>query len=162
MTPSAFHQPQRQSSYNQSPYVEDIDLSTLPDVEVVANAPEWVYVERLLSKPKTVPEPTEKAEYPSGWQPQTIDPTKAPYMIHRNKNHMIPVYLHTGERNQRQITMVKRIQGDIHALAEDLLIFLEDYTGRKVPMRINEYTGIIFIKRDYVNLIKDYLMKKGY
>lgn len=158
----SFQQPLRQISYRQSPYVETIDKSTLPEVQVVKNPPEWKYVERLLGKSATVPVPTEKTQYPSGWRPQTIDPSQAPYMIRRSKNHMVPVYLKISFRGYRRQTIIRYIQGDIHALAEELRVFLEDYTGRKMAIRINEFSGQIWIKRDYVNLIKDYLVKKGY
>lgn len=152
----------RQLTYNQSPFLDDIDKSTLPEVEIVKNPPEWKYVERLLSNAVTVPVPSPKAEYPSGWKPQTIDPSQARYMIHRNKNHMMPIYLKIQHRGYRRITIVKYIQGDIWALAEDLRAFLEDYTGRKILIRVHEFSGQLWIRRDFVNLIKDYLMEQGY
>lgn len=152
----------RQVSYTSSPFVEDIDKSTLPEVEIVKNPPEWKYVERLLSNAATVPVPTPKTEYPSGWKPQTIDPNKAEYMIHRNKNHMVPIYLKIQHRGYRRITIIKNIQGNIWILAEELRNFLEDYTGRKILIRVQEFSGQIWIRKDYVNLVKDYLMEKGY
>lgn len=152
----------RQLTYNSSPFLDDIDTSTLPEVEIVQNPPEWKYVERLLTSALTVPVPTPKAEYPSGWKPQTVDPSQATYMIHRTKNHMVPIYLKIQQRGYRRITIIKNIQGDIWALAEDLRAFLEDYTGRLVLIRVQEFSGQIWIRKDYVNLVKDYLVQKGY
>lgn len=151
----------RYSSYEQSPSIDTINRDSLPEVQIIENAPEWKFVQRLLPK-KTIPLPTEKSEYPSGWKPQTIDPSKAKYFVPRNKSHLLQVYLFIQNRGQRRITRIKKVHGDIYAMGEELRRFLEDYTGRKHAIRINEYSGTIFIKGDYVNLIKQYLMDKGF
>lgn len=151
----------RYISYEQSPSIDTINYDSLPEVEIIKNAPEWKFVQLLLRKP-TIATPTIKPEYPSGWKPQTIDPSKAKYYIRRSKNHQLPIHLFIQQRGMRRITQIKRVSGDIYAMGEELRLFLEDYTGRKHAMRINEYSGTIFIKGDYVNLIKPYLMDKGF
>nr|AAL68288.1 RE35556p [Drosophila melanogaster] len=88
-------QPALMSSFRSSREVQELDK--YPEVEVVANPPEWRFVERLLPA-KTVPQPVEKPKYPSGWQPQKEDGSELGYHVARTKNHMVPVYLHTRFR----------------------------------------------------------------
>lgn len=137
-----------------------IDVNQQPEVEVVKNPPEWKYVEQVLA-PTIIPKPQPKAEYPSGWKPQTIDPTKTPYLIRRTKNDMIPVYLEITFRGTKRVTVIRRIEGDIFAFEEELTNFLEDYLKRKFVIRVNEYSGEIKVRGDYVNLVKHFLMQKG-
>lgn len=75
---------------------------------------------------------------------------------------MVPVYLSITYRGTRRVTELQKIEGDIWALAEELRDFLEDYTDRKMAIRVQEFSGQIWIKGDYVNLIKDYLVDKGF
>lgn len=151
----------RHGSFDRSPLVDQIDASKLPQIEIVRNPPEWKFVEQLLPA-ATVPIPTIKKEYPSGWRPQTIDPSQTKYFIRRNKSHMVPVHLSITFRGTRRVTELQKIEGDIWALAEELRDFLEDYTDRKMAIRVQEFSGQIWIKGDYVNLIKDYLVDKGF
>lgn len=149
------------SSYDSSPLVDTIDLSKQPNIEVIRDAPEWKYVEQVLA-PQLIPEPTRKAEYPSGWKPQTINPRETPYMIPRTKNGMLPVYLQILFRGTKRVTHIRLIQGDIFAFEEELTNFLEDYLKRKFVIRANEFSGTIKITGDYVNLIKYFLSEKGF
>lgn len=151
----------RHGSFDTSPMIDQIDAAKLPQIEILRNPPEWKFVEHLLPA-ATVPTPTIKKEYPSGWRPQTIDPSQSKYFIRRNKNHMVPVYLSITFRGTRRVTELMKIEGDIWALAEELRDFLEDYTDRKMAIRVQEFSGQIWIKGDYVNLIKGYLMDKGF
>lgn len=113
--------------------------------------------------PSIVPKPKPKPEYPSGWQPQhQIDETKSPYFIARTKNFMFPVYLCTTYRGQRRTTVIRRVQGDIWKLEEELRALVEKHRGKICASRINEMSGQIRFHGDYVNLIKDYLQKKGF
>lgn len=112
--------------------------------------------------PSTIPSPIVKNEYPSGWTPQTVDPNKTSYFLQRTKNHMIPVYLEIFYRGTKRVTTIRRIKGDIWALDADLTKLVESYRGRKIVTRVNEFSGSITIRGDYVNLVKDYLIKKGF
>lgn len=154
-------QPIRYSSYQASPLVDEIDKSTLPNVKIEQNPPEWKYVEAILS-PLIIPQPILKSEYPSGWKPPTIDPKSTPYFIKRSRNHMIPVYLVITFRGTRRQTRIKRIQGDIWAFEADLRVFLQDYMKKNMSMRVNEFSGEIKILGDYVNLVKHFLSEKGF
>ncbi|XP_054730205.1 probable 39S ribosomal protein L49, mitochondrial [Anastrepha obliqua] len=134
-----------------------------PEIEIVHNAPEWKYVERLLP-PKTVPKPITKAEYPSGWKPQTAATLPdLKYFVARTKNHMVPVYLQTTFRGQRRITVVRRIQGDIWELEKELRIVVEKArNGKLCASRVNEMSGQIHFHGDYVDVIREHLKEKGF
>lgn len=151
----------RYSSYYSSPLVDGVDKSTLPNVKIDRNPDEWKYVEQILA-PLTVPQPTAKSEYPSGWKPQTIDPNSTPYFIKRNKNHMIPIYVKIQFRGTRRRTHIRHIQGDIWALEADIRRFLEDYMKKKMSIRVNEFSGEIRVSGDYVNLLQHFLGEKGF
>lgn len=151
----------RYGSYYTSPFEENIDKSTIPNVKIEQNPPEWKYVEQVLA-PLVIPQPTAKASYPSGWKPPKIDPSSVPYFIGRTRNHMIPVYLVISFRGMRRQTKIHRIQGDIWKCEAELREFLEDYMKKKMSMRVNEYTRDIILGGDYVNLVKHFLTEKGF
>ncbi|KAH8343260.1 hypothetical protein KR059_007643 [Drosophila kikkawai] len=153
-------QPALLSSFRSSREVQELDQ--YPDVEVVANPPEWRFVERLLP-PATVPQPEMKQEYPSGWRPQKEDGSKSGYYVARTKNHMVPVYLHTRFRGQRRITVVRRVQGDIWSLEKDLRAVVEQSrNGKLCATRVNELSGQIHIHGDHVDILRGYLKEKGF
>lgn len=125
------------------------------------NPPEWKYVERALAV-KTIQKPLEKTEYPSGWRPQQPEAFTYPFYLKRTRSHMVPVYLDLGFRNMRKRTIIRYISGDIWALHTELYDYVTYYMARKQRTRVNEYTGTISFAGDHVNLIRDYLMKKGF
>lgn len=128
--------------------------------EVTSNPEEWKYVERIL--PLTVvPDPKPKESYPSGWIPQSPGAVKLPYFVERTKNHMMPVYLEFGFRNIRRLTVIKKIQGDIWLLENELRGFLQKENYVPLRSQVNEFTRIITFHGDHVNAIKYYLTKKG-
>ena len=153
--------PKRYSSYRSSTVVED--LSQYPEVEIIKNPPEWKYVERLLPS-QLIPVPQIKQTYSSGWQPQKSSLCdKSKYFIARTKNHMIPVYLHRTFRGERRVTVIRRIEGDLWTLEKELREIVEkSRNGKLCASRVNEMSGQIRFHGDYVNLIKDHLMSKGY
>lgn len=141
-------------------YVED--LKGLPDYEVLESPPQWKYVERLLFS-KTVPKPVSKEEYPSGWIPQSPDCVNQPYYVPRNKNHMVPVHLKLTFRGQRKITLIKKVQGDIWLLAEEMKAYLKTkHSSKFIIFRVHELSGNIEVKGDFYYDVKDFLLKKGF
>lgn len=136
-------------------------MSKLPNAKIEQNPPEWKYVEQILPS-YIIPEPSVKSKYPSGWKPQTVDPATVPYFITRSKFHEVPVYLRITYRGTRRHTLIKFIKGDIWALEAELRAFLEDHLKKNMSMRINEFSGQITILGDYVNLVKHFLLQKGY
>lgn len=152
-------QPARDSSYQGSKLIGPPSLYT--DVEISRSPEEWKFVERLL--PKTfIPEPTLKSDYPSGWKPPTESSCSHPYFVERNRNHMYPLYLKIQGRGERKTTKLKRIQGDIWALHDDLKKYLEDRSKKYVYLQIQEVSGHINIKGDYVSVVEEWLQDKGF
>lgn len=75
---------------------------------------------------------------------------------------MPPIYLIRTFRGMRQVTELTHIEGDIWALQPELKQYLENVTGRPMGMRVNEITGQIKIRGDYVNRVKDWFYSKGF
>ncbi|XP_019532853.2 large ribosomal subunit protein mL49 [Aedes albopictus] len=155
--PALCSNPIRNGSFRSSEPVGDI--AQFPEVEVIKNAPEWKYVERLLA-PRVVPTPEVKVEYPSGWKPPQPKPDLK-YFVARTKNHMLPVYLHRTFRGQRILTTVRRIDGDIWQLEAELRYLLEKRLKKSIVTRVNEMNGQIELKGDFVTIVEEFLLEKG-
>lgn len=125
------------------------------------NPPEWIYVEALLA-PKTVPVPTPKTEYISVWRPPQPVKGSDSYAVYRNKNQMMPVYLKATHRGLRKLTIVKRIDGDIWKLHDELKRLVEESAKKEVLTRVNELSSQIHLRGDFVQIVYDYLLKKGF
>lgn len=151
----------RPSSFRSSVPVNVTDHPA--SVQVSRDPAEWKFVEAILSKP-LVPEPptTTTANFPSGWQPQVDNVDGLPYFVARTKNHMQPVYLCTYFRGQRRLTKVRRVQGDIWQLERELhATIVQRLGGKEIVSRVNEMSGQIWFKGDYVNIVKEFLASKG-
>lgn len=149
----------RSSSFKTSEFFEGYEKH--PKVEIVRNPPEWVHVEALLA-PKTVPIPSCKPEYKTSWQPPKVENNQYSYQIYRNKNQMIPVYLKETHRGLRKITVVKRIDGNIWELHNELKQLAETTAKKRVVTRVNELSSQIHLRGDFVEVIHDFLLKKGF
>lgn len=152
----------KEATFNSRLYpADEVNLEQQPKFQTFQNPPEWKYVERLIPTP-TVPQVTPKAEYPSGWKPPSKESLTYPYHIRRNKNCMVPVYLKVSFRNIRKQTIIKNITGDIWELNREITEYVENYMQNRVRTRVNEFVGRIEVNGDYMNLIKDYLISKGF
>ncbi|XP_012284778.1 probable 39S ribosomal protein L49, mitochondrial [Orussus abietinus] len=150
----------RWSSFTASPKYDE--NASYPDFEVSRDPQEWKCVEDLLA-PKLIPAPPSGKEFPSGWRPQNMTLAKKhPYFVARTKNHMQPVYLLITFRGVRKITTLNKIQGNIWKLEAELKEYIEEYVGKKVGTRINEATGQLRFRGDYVLLVKEWLTSKGF
>ncbi|XP_047028013.1 probable 39S ribosomal protein L49, mitochondrial [Helicoverpa zea] len=147
------------SNYAHSPFVTRIKEQY--DYEIVKNPPEWEYVQRLLPM-DTIPAVTPKDHYPSGWIPPKEEAKNLPYFIARTKNHEIPIYLEITYRGIRKITMVRRIEGDIWLMNDEIKSFLKEKNGRYVETRVHEVGRFIEAKGDYVNDLREWAHSKGF
>lgn len=75
---------------------------------------------------------------------------------------MVPVYLKVDHRGLRRQTTIKNINGDIWELYHDVMGHIKSYMARDERAKVNEFTRQIIINGDYVNLLKDYLISKGF
>uniref|UniRef100_A0A6B2EEY0 Large ribosomal subunit protein mL49 n=1 Tax=Phlebotomus kandelakii TaxID=1109342 RepID=A0A6B2EEY0_9DIPT len=149
----------RHSSFRSSPQFGQLDDH--PPVEIAKNPPEWKFVERLLG-PDAVPAPKFRTNYPSGWRPQQPDAASCEYFIARTRNHMLPVYMVEKFRGSKKVTVVRKIEGNIWKLEEELRAVVEQAAGKKVLSRVNEMSGQIKFTGAFVNVIKDYIQEKGF
>lgn len=139
-----------------------VDLGDVKvNYEVTKDPKEWKYVENILP-PLVIPDPKPKSEYPSGWQPPAENVAERPYYVERTKNHMIPVYMKTYRRNQKRLTYLKKIKGDIWLLHKELYDFLQKESVKLIRSQVNEFAGYICFHGDHVNAIKYYLTQKGF
>ncbi|XP_072947527.1 large ribosomal subunit protein mL49 [Epargyreus clarus] len=147
------------SSYSQSPFVTRIKEQY--EFEVAKNPPEWKYVERLLPF-DTIPPVTPKESYPSGWIPPKEEARNLPFMIVRTRNHELPIYLGITYRGIRKISKVKRIEGDIWLMNDEIKEYLKNKHQRYVETRVHELGHFIEVKGDYVTCLKEWAHSKGF
>ncbi|XP_043252386.1 probable 39S ribosomal protein L49, mitochondrial [Colletes gigas] len=160
VSPIVYQIHKRWGSFKSSP--KYIDSAQYANYEVTQDPEEWEYVERIL-KPKLVPEPPlQDTNLPSGWKPPTSKPGDHPYYIHRTKSYMQPVYLYIGYRGLRRLTTIRKIDGDIWLLRTELKKYLEENTGKHIGIRVNELSGQIQFRGDYVTLVKKWCDSKGF
>lgn len=88
---------------------------------------------------------------------------------------MQPVYFHYSKRGNKQITLIRRIDGDIWQLEKDLKTFLNakyeqkhKKSGKTTPYlstifsRVNEMSCQIRFRGDYVALVKMWMDERGF
>ena len=76
---------------------------------------------------------------------------------------MLPVYLKIDHRGMRRVTVIRKIFGDIHKLAQDLHKFLTKVNnGREIGIKVVEVCGRIDIHGDHVGNVKLWLERRKY
>jgi large subunit ribosomal protein L49 len=78
---------------------------------------------------------------------------------------MLPVYLSISYRGTRHITLIKKIEGNIWKLEEELKNYLESKSTKyykNIASRVNEMTGQIRFRGDYVEMVKHWMTTKGF
>ncbi|KAM3958756.1 mitochondrial ribosomal protein L49 [Aphomia sociella] len=147
------------SNYGQSPFVRRIQEQY--NYEVVKNPPEWTYVKRLMPF-ETIPPVSPKENYPSGFLPPKEEARNLPYFIPRNKNHNITIHLKITYRGMRKISIIRKIDGDIWLLNDEIKDNLNKKYGKYITTRVHELTRSIEVKGDYVNDLKEWAYSKGF
>ncbi|XP_028917250.1 39S ribosomal protein L49, mitochondrial [Ornithorhynchus anatinus] len=134
--------------------------STYPGV--VESESDYRFVERLIP-PMAVPRPPPHPGYPtpSGWRPPSDPPPDLPYFIRRSRMHNVPVYTDVTHGN-RQMTVIRKVEGDIWALQRDVEEFLSPLMGKTPVTQVNEMTGTLRIKGFWDQQLKDWLLEKGF
>ncbi|XP_053305424.1 39S ribosomal protein L49, mitochondrial [Spea bombifrons] len=128
---------------------------------VIESQAEYHFVERLIP-PTQVPEPPKhEGPTPSGWIPPKGPPPDLPYMVRRSRMHNVPVYTDITHGN-RQMTVIRKIEGDIWALEAEVREFLSSLTGKAPPTQVNEISRTIRIKGYYDKELCNWLAEKGF
>ncbi|TRY99255.1 hypothetical protein DNTS_022817 [Danionella cerebrum] len=128
---------------------------------IIESTEEFKFVERLIPPSRVPVPPKHDGAAPSGWRAPSDTPPALPYMIRRSRMHNVPVYSDIKYGNL-EITIIRRIDGDIWALNKDVKEFLKGLIGRELATQVNEMSGIIKIKGPYEKELKDWLMDKGF
>ncbi|XP_074861079.1 large ribosomal subunit protein mL49 [Carettochelys insculpta] len=133
-----------------------------PYTGIVESTEEYKFVERLIP-PTRIPEPPKHDHYPtpSGWRAPSDTPPDLPYFVRRSRMHNVPVYKDITSGNRR-MTVIRKIEGDIWALEEEVKEFLTQLAGKPPSIQVNEVTGSIRIKGYFDNELKEWLLNKGF
>lgn len=76
---------------------------------------------------------------------------------------MLPVYLKISERGMRRITTVKRVEGDIWKLSNELAEYLKPLMYYStIGVKVEELKRTIFLRGDYLEYTKRFLSDKGF
>ncbi|ORZ25505.1 ribosomal protein L49/IMG2 [Absidia repens] len=82
------------------------------------------------------------------------------YIVSRTSNQSLPVYSEIKNGGTQQLTIIRRIQGDVEALKTELTTLFPD--APKNHIKINPTNNHIVIKGLYVNELKQWLANKGF
>jgi large subunit ribosomal protein L49 len=93
------------------------------------------------SSPSTPP-PTSPADLPAFTSTQSTPAARPPYLVSRTPSLFLPVYQDTKRGGNKKLTVLKKIEGDVRALKEDLKTELKLEDGQ---IKINHVTGHIEI-----------------
>lgn len=75
--------------------------------------------------------------------------------------HNIPVYTDITHGN-REMTVIRKVEGDIWALKKDVEEFLLPKLGKMPITQVNEVTGTLRIKGYFDTQLKAWLLEKGF
>ncbi|XP_072277497.1 large ribosomal subunit protein mL49 [Pyxicephalus adspersus] len=122
---------------------------------------EYHFVKRLIP-PLQVPNPPKHTEVtPSGWIPPKHTPSDLPYFVRRSRMHNIPVYTDITHGN-RQMTVIRKIEGDIWALEAEVRDFLTQLKGKTPAIQVNEINRTIRFKGYFDKELQTWLAEKGF
>ena len=127
----------------------------------VESVDEYQFVEHLLPS-TSIPKPPKHQHYPtsSGWQPPRDPAPSLAYFVRRSQMYNIPVYKDITHGNH-QITVIRKVEGDIWALQKDVEDFLSPLLGKTPITQVNEVTGTLRVKGYSDQQLKAWLLEKG-
>ncbi|KAJ2962478.1 hypothetical protein NQZ79_g2408 [Umbelopsis isabellina] len=82
------------------------------------------------------------------------------HITRTDASQSLPVYLDIKNGGTRQLTIIRRVQGDAQALKEEVASLFPDATKNFVT--VNPVNNHVVIKGSYVNDIKHWLAQKGF
>jgi large subunit ribosomal protein L49 len=93
--------------------------------------------------------------------------TNLPYYVRRTPSHQLPVYLITKSGGTKKQTSIRKTEGDLDALRNDLARYLGlesgDEQGPKSPeVEINRRTGHIIIKGWRKDEVQNFLLERNF
>lgn len=139
------------------------------DFSVSNNPDEWKFVERLFPQ-SLIPQVEKSDSHPSGFKLPSISPEEAmekyQYFVGRTVNHMIPVYTEVFNKFPQQtdklLTKVRKVDGNLFQLKDDLDQFLFDRYKMKFPCQVSELQHHVLYWGDFEEEFKEFLLNKGF
>uniref|UniRef100_A0A6G1S4D1 Large ribosomal subunit protein mL49 n=1 Tax=Aceria tosichella TaxID=561515 RepID=A0A6G1S4D1_9ACAR len=129
----------------------------------------WSHVENLARiKVPPMPKPRKANEQitplPSGFVPPPETQPDLPYFISRTRNYLLPVYYRLHSDPNECVTIVKRIEGDLWQLEEDLRNHLESLLADKqrILTSVQETDGRIELRGKWIHQTVDWLYAQGF
>ena len=131
---------------------------------------EWSMVMRYVNQcnPKPIPVPsTSQKDSSSGFLMPTAKPGDHPYFVKRAPSWMFPVYVSQksgqgGQSNQPVLTTIKRVEGDVFKLREDLSDFLMERYEQEFISQPNELMQKVVFRGNFDKDFKEFLKIKGF
>ena len=77
-----------------------------------------------------------------------------PFRIHRSRQGNLPVYSDTRSGGSKVVTVVRKYQGDVHALSS--------MVSRLCKSDVMQFHGRIEVKGKHTNTIKTWLLELGF
>jgi len=127
---------------------------------------EWAFVERLSPVSEVTPSQFEYKEYPSGFIPPNpavrADATNMDYFVGRTKFSMLPVYTDYVRTADKVETSVRKCEGNLYKLRDDMQAFLFERYEQEFPSQVAELYGRIKFAGDFEQDFKEFLLSKGF
>jgi len=148
--------------FNREVKVEDREYT------VSADPAEWASVERYTSMclPRSIPTPEAGPEKPSGFVMPTTKPGDFPYFVRRARSWLFPVYVSQGGgnglTNRPVITTIRKVEGDVNKLCEDLDQFLFQRYEQEFIRQPNELMQKVVYRGNFDADFKDFLKMRGF
>lgn len=133
-----------------------------------ADPEEWSYVARYMNQcsSKTIPLPNSSQNLSSGFVMPTAKPGDHPYFVKRAPSWLFPVYVTQSEGRglQRQpvLTTIKRVEGNVAKLCEDLSDFLMERYEQEFTSQPNELMQKVVFRGNFDQDFKEFLKMKGF
>ncbi|PIO38308.1 hypothetical protein AB205_0108670 [Aquarana catesbeiana] len=128
---------------------------------IIESHDEYRFVERLIPPLQVPIPPKHTGVAPSGWIPPKDTPPNLPYFVRRSRMHNIPVYKDITHGN-RQMTIIRKIEGDIWVLEAEVRDFLTQRTGKTPATQVNEIARVIKVKGYFDKELQTWLAEKGF
>ncbi|KAL1915880.1 mitochondrial 54S ribosomal protein mL49 [Calcarisporiella thermophila] len=79
-----------------------------------------------------------------------------PYFVERTRSKSLPVYTDYRNGGMRVLTLIRKIEGDVGRLCEDL--------AKDLPttVNVNKTTGHVVVKGNYVREVREWLTQRGF
>lgn len=144
----------------------------VPKIPYESSKEDFKWVKKIISD-GTIPPPRADLPVPtpSGWIPPNPEISKNyPYSVRRSRNHMLPVYFQEKHRKvaershgTRSLTVIKNVDGDMWALAEDLRSLLEPKCdGGLFLCQVDEATRQLRIEGIFLEEVAQFLLNHGF